>query len=616
MRKIILFVLSLFICLGANAQSWSPVKDDKTGKWGYVNERGVLAINSVLDECYSRFWDGIVNQPVDFATVKYKGKWGCINKQGEFVVQPVFGQAHEAHRGGEAWQEKKSNGSSGITHLTPVKDNSTGKWGYYDDAGHNAIKSVFDECYSRFWDGVINQPVDFATVKYKGKWGCVNRQGEFVVQPVFGQAHEAHRGGEAWQNDFATQGAMVQKWLDNDKEDEGPVQIKSVTDGTTTTTTIIKENSTTYSTSIENKDGSTSDNMVVVYNAPVASPQGGMISPKMKIISPASGSGYNSTTIVIKYEVSTAGNIPYDVLISIDGERVDAASMKGVKRAFSEVTVTLPPKAGKACNVQLVAKDANGNSSEPVSIALTYTGNKPKPNLLVVAVGVSEYQKQGLRLKNAANDARDFVAAIQNGNNSLYGNVKVSSVLLDNEATYSNVRKAMSQIVREAAQDDVVMFFFSGHGSIEEKRTYFLPVDVDTEDLFATAVDFDDIIASAKRLKDKECKVVIIMDACHSGALLGMKSAFALEMSAPGISILSSSTGNQQSKEYAGWRNGVFTKYLLDGLHGDASDAEGNISIDNLGFYVRKKVSEKDASQSPLYQNEQRNFVLFEKLKK
>lgn len=600
MRKIILFALFLFTFFEVNAQSWSPVKDDTTGKWGYANERGILAINTVLDECYSRFWDGGVNKPVDFATVKYKGKWGCIDKQGEFVVQPVFGQAHEAHRGGESWQEKKNNGSSGVTYLTPVKDNSTGKWGFYDELGHNAIKSVFDECYSRFWDGAVNQPVDFATVKYKGKWGCIDKQGEFVVQPVFAQAHDAHRGGEVW---FA------------DMNDTGPVHIESVFDGTTTKTTFVKEYSTVYSTSIENEDGSTSDNMVVIYNVPTALSQEGMISPKMKIISPVSGSGYNSTTIVIKYEVNTAGNIPYDVLISIDGERVDGASMKGVKRAASEVSVTLPRKIGKACNVQLVAKDVNGNSSEPVTIALNYVGDKSKPNLLIFAVGVSEYQKQGLRLKNAANDARDFVAAIQNRSNSLYESVKVSSVLLDNEATYLNVRKAMSQIVREAAQDDVVMFFFSGHGSIEEKRTYFLPVDVDTEDLFASAVDFDDIVASAKRLKDKECKVVIIMDACHSGALMGMKSAFALDMSAPGISILSSSTGNQQSKEYPDWRNGVFTKYLLDGLRGEASDAEGNISIDNLGFYVRKKVSEKDANQSPLYHNEQRNFVLFEKLK-
>lgn len=603
MKRIVLLAFFAFISCFSFAQQLMPITVEKTGKVGFVDGSGYYVIQPVFDDYYSRFWDGAENRPVGFATVKYNGKWGCINQKGEFVVKPVFKEAHDAHRGGEAWQSKNTGSEFEGTRLTAVQDDATKKWGYRREDGSVAVKPVFEDYYSQFWDGTENKPVDFATVKFRGKWGCINRVGEFVVPPTFEYAHDAHRGGEMWFEDMNNQGPV---------EIHSEIQFDPNSNTQQTQSTIFNKNSTTYTTSYTDGEGRTSDNMTVVFNMPPTTQKVDVIAPKITIISPASGSGYNSAVVTIKYEVNTSGNIPYDIIVSIDGERVEAASMKGVKRVSNEVSVTLPRNPEKACNVQLVAKDANGNNSEPVTVALNYTGDKPKPNLILFAVGVSDYEKPGLKLKNAANDARDFVAAVKAMNNSMYGNVKVSSMLVNGDATYLNIRRAMSQAVRDAAQEDVVIFFFSGHGSIEEKKTYFLPVDADTNDLFASAVDFDDIVASAKRLKDKECKVVIIMDACHSGALLGMKSAFSLDMAAPGISILSSSTGSQQSKEYPDWRNGVFTKYLLDGLKGEASDAEGHISIDNLGYFVRKKVSEKDAAQSPLYNNEQRNFIIFD----
>lgn len=610
MKRIVLLAFFVFTACFSVAQQLNTLTIEKTGKVGFVDMSGYFMIDPKFDGCYAdfKFVDSKENtsEPVGFATVEYKGKWGCINRRGEFIVKPVFKQAEEAHKLGEEWQRKNPGAENGGLRMVPVQDPATKKWGFNREDGKEAVKALYDEYYTQFWNEVENKPEDLAAVKIRGKWGCVNRLGDVVVPPTFASGSDACKAGRLWIEDMTYEGPVeihseVEMYLDSNAQH--------------TKTTVYNKNSTTYTTSYTDEEGRTSDNMTVVFNVPQTSQNVTVIAPKITIISPSSGSSYDKATVTIKYDVSTANNIPYDVIVSINGERIEAATMKGVKRVSNEVSVALPRTLDKPCNVQLVAKDTNGNSSEPVTVALNYTGEKPKPNLLLFAVGVSEYGNQGLRLKNAANDARDFVSAIHSMNKSMYANIKVSSLLLNGDATYLNIRKGMSQVVRDAAQDDVVIFFFSGHGSVEENRTYFLPVDVDAGDLFATGINFDDITASAKRLKDKDCKVFIIMDACHSGALLGMKSAFALEMSAPGISILSSSTGNQQSKEYPDWRNGVFTKYLLDGLKGDASDAEGNITIDNLGFYVRKKVSEKDASQSPLYNNEQRNFILFEKSK-
>ena len=76
----------------------------------------------------------------------------------------------------------------------------------------------------------------------------------------------------------------------------------------------------------------------------------------------------------------------------------------------------------------------------------------------LVAAGVSDYPGTSSDLTLPAMDARVI--------NRLYRkNSSAETILLtDENATTSNIKAAMRQLYRKAKKDDIVVFFFSGHG--------------------------------------------------------------------------------------------------------------------------------------------------------
>lgn len=66
---------------------------------------------------------------------------------------------------------------------------------------------------------------------------------------------------------------------------------------------------------------------------------------------------------------------------------------------------------------------------------------------------------------------------------------------------------------------DVGLFFFSGHGDLRDGTFYLISVDADVNDLESTAVaaaQLKSILATTKG------KLVVLLDACHSGAQAAM----------------------------------------------------------------------------------------------
>jgi len=161
----------------------------------------------------------------------------------------------------------------------------------------------------------------------------------------------------------------------------------------------------------------------------------------------------------------------------------------------------------------------------------------------------------------------------------------------------------------------VILLFFSGHGAKEGAETYFLSCNAESNDLFSSAVDFDIIRSALKRMKDKKCKIIIFMDACHSGSMYGIRGAAeTFSMAEPDIIGFYSSTEAQKSNESEQWENGIFTKALLEGIKGKAVDEEGNITLDALELYIRNQVRQAtNGRQMPIFENRQGNFILFEK---
>ena len=216
-------------------------------------------------------------------------------------------------------------------------------------------------------------------------------------------------------------------------------------------------------------------------------------------------------------------------------------------------------------------------------------------------------------LAHAAKDAKDIARAVAGANPEGYRKIEEPILLTDAHATAVSLKTALMQLARSVRQDDVAILYFSGHGAQENDETYFLTSDAVEGNLYATAVNFNDIRTAMRILVDKHCRVVVFMDACHAGALYNTKSiSRTLQFAQPGVIGFYSSTDSQQSNEAEKWQNGVFTRALLDGLAGEARDGQGNITTLELERYIKTTVAnETDGIQTPIVENNVGDFILF-----
>ena len=126
-----------------------------------------------------------------------------------------------------------------------------------------------------------------------------------------------------------------------------------------------------------------------------------------------------------------------------------------------------------------------------------------------------------------------------------------------------------------------------------------MPVNADINRINATCVSYVDIKRTTSAVAGK---LIVFMDACHSGNVLGntqqraagiTQAVSELTGAENGPVVFTSSTGRQFSLESPEWNNGAFTKALVEGLTGKA-DLIGNnmITINSLTYYIATRVKE------------------------
>lgn len=346
-----------------------------------------------------------------------------------------------------------------------------------------------------------------------------------------------------------------------------------------------------------------------------------LTTPTCEILSPKTGSTYSGNTISLRYLVDIKQNIPYKVKFLVAGKEVvpiqsnssDGSTSKGAVLAGVEVELPMPQEMNREVAVSIQLVNSSGLMPEPKTIMLRYVGEMPKPTLHIFAVGISEYPASDLpNLNYAAKDAEDFVETITTSDLSMYREC-LPTLIRNKEATTRNLRKELMQVKNRVSQEDVVMLFFSGHGMHQNKKSYFLTSDVSAEDYY-NGLDFSFIRdCMTEMANNKKCRVIVFMDACHSGAMYNTKGTVQdITFASPGIIGFYSSTAGELSAEERSLQNGVFTRVLLDGLKGKAVDSEGQITIHTLETYVKQQVREQTHNrQTPIIENATGNAVLF-----
>lgn len=230
--------------------------------------------------------------------------------------------------------------------------------------------------------------------------------------------------------------------------------------------------------------------------------------------------------------------------------------------------------------------------------------NMMKPNLYILAVGVSEYSDNKYNLTFAHSDADSIAEMFGTMKGKLFNKVQMRK-LLNEDATLVNIKTAISWLESEATQKDMVVMFFSSHGALDNKgNLYLLPYDFSPVSLFATALNIKDI---TNGINGTPCKKLIFMDACHSGQSGTDLLEFAaikdvsvddivkeISNAEPGICIMTSSSGKEYSYEKKSWGHGAFSKAILEGCMQGKADYNQNSAIDlnELDLYVSERVKD------------------------
>ena len=213
----------------------------------------------------------------------------------------------------------------------------------------------------------------------------------------------------------------------------------------------------------------------------------------------------------------------------------------------------------------------------------------PQTKIWAVVVGAARYRHMPT-LRYTDDDAYQVFAFLKSPEGGALRDEQVK-LLIDEDATRENILGAMRSTFLKADENDVVLFYFSGHGL----KGSFLPVDFDGANNTLRHEELSNLL-KASRAKHK----LVLADACHSGSLLAKRSALtgqlkdyysAFDHVQGGTALLMSSKGEEYSLEDGGLRSGVFSHFLVKGLKGGA-DLNGDkvITIEELFNFVHQNV--------------------------
>ncbi len=274
----------------------------------------------------------------------------------------------------------------------------------------------------------------------------------------------------------------------------------------------------------------------------------------------------NYTIGVTSYEARDTGR--YELSVRVDGDAMQDRPGQGMARDDR----SRPPREQRGPQGGL--QDTRGDSGEP--------------RILGVFVGLSDYPGDGNDLSYCDQDAVNLHNVMQ----SEFGMQPQDSALFTNhEATVQNVMAALDELGGQARPQDMLIFFYSGHGGQSSGSTQTADPDGIHETLSLYDGDIlDDEFAQSFNASPAGTALVLL-DSCFSGGFA--KDVVSVDGR---MGIFSSEEDVQSMVAGSLQAGGYLSSFLVDALSSDRdhSDLDGDrrLTAHELSHYLGERYRE------------------------
>ncbi|MEQ8667743.1 MAG: caspase family protein [Pirellulales bacterium] len=339
------------------------------------------------------------------------------------------------------------------------------------------------------------------------------------------------------------------------------------------------------------------------------------VPPEVSILAPSDGKTTKSNEVAVQasvaYRKGTGRGIK-DITVRVNGvtpenspELVHSLTEGDTTIETFEVHVALIPGENI---ISVVATNFQQITSHVKQVRVECGQDEMRPNLYILAIGISDYSDSTLDLSYAAKDAADFVDVFRQ-QQKFYSNIE-ARLITNEQATVEAIKDGMAWLQKSVSRaTDYAFVFIAGHGVFDSTDTwYFGSVDLDPKSLFTTGVSQ----AEFRQFMEEQLRgqTIFFADTCHSGGAFGDPSSDVRVAHSRGFDpwrsfqklAIFSCQPNQGSLEGAKWKNGAFTYCLKEALSCPKCDADGDgfLNFDELALFVKRDVSQlTDRAQQP-----------------
>lgn len=218
-----------------------------------------------------------------------------------------------------------------------------------------------------------------------------------------------------------------------------------------------------------------------------------------------------------------------------------------------------------------------------------------------VVVGINYYRSDKVNnLFGCVSDAYEVKTVLERDADGTKNFDVVLETAVDENSSID--RRLLKDLILDVFNEDnpeIALFYFSGHGYLEDSGGYLVTSDCEDGDEGLSMREILDYANNSNALNK-----IIILDCCHSGKM-GSPGAETSVTICEGMTILTASTDKQYASEIDG--SGLFTKLFVDALMGGAANILGNITPGSVYAHIDQSLGE--FGQRPMFRTNVKTFI-------